>query len=1108
MVLYFKARPEVGDYTIYMGLDKHENEELIKYGFPEDIWFHVDKMSSAHVYLRLNKNQTIDDICEGLLEDCAQLVKANSIQGNKVNNVDVVYTPWYNLKKTPSMDVGQVGFHNSKMVRTVRVEKRVNEIVNRLNKTKVERNPDLKDGRVGSSSATTPDGMGEASSSTSLIDGSDCDFLRQQQALHGRITGPKRRSTKGQWTPEEDEILCNAVHHYHGKNWKKIAECFPDRTDVQCLHRWQKVLNPALVKGPWSKEEDEIIIEMVNKFGPKKWSTISQALPGRIGKQCRERWHNHLNPAINKDAWTQEEEIALIHAHQIYGNKWAELTKFLPGRSDNSIKNHWNSSVKKKLESYMVQGLIERYPGLPNVVSSTTARIRQKNHDSGFKEKSDIEDSSECSSSALVASSQSECEMAKPITEDGDHKQEEAIKKEVDSHLPVRSSEYYGSAEEATFGASKFHCAEVLSEVASPGNFLPKAEGSGNEIRKPSNDDNYEKKDTMPHKPTSLETSTSDAGLGFENNDKPWISLNNGCSPNLFQMHPVTALGMENLDCAAAMSCKSFIHSPGASMNFAPYSYPVFPVNTSNMYGLPFCQSLMNVPPSFICPSANVDIQDLSWRLQNSGSIAGSFIGVPISDCPMPPVPEVMPSSHETIDQGNERQVQLEEKQRLEEETQTYTSSCDNLTRNLSLASEEKVEFEKDLEPGTVSPPDEMKDNQSENFFNSGSLFYEPPRIQSLEFPFVCCDIVSSDLQQAYSPLGIRQLMMSSASCNLWDSPSRDDSPDGILKHAAKSFICTPSIMKKRQRELLSPLQERRFDKKSGTDMNRGSFFTSLTKGDEACMEYMIGEVDAENICSSLADDVRDSLSDLKDKRETIKQNKNLGAKLTQKSTASKSSSASKFQPNSEDCRSGAKLSSVVDSDAKEPQCNAVLVERNTTNLECLSGCSTFISPTACGTKHVDCSITVTSLQYPPSSKKPQIAVEKFTPSIDADYEIFNIFADTPGIKRGLESPSSWKSPLFLNSFLTGADFTYEDMRYFMSPGERTYDALGLMKQLSEQNAGVIAEAQEVLSNGGQKLNFDNVLSNNSPQGNGDSSKEQENLIPIPSNVLWMHYTS
>lgn len=144
MVFYFKARPEAGDFTIFMGLDKHENEELIKFGFPEDIWFHVDKMSSAHVYVRLHRGQTIDDISEGLLEDCVQLVKANSIQGNKVNNIDVVYTPWSNLKKTASMDVGQVGFHNPKMVRTVRVEKRINEIVNRLNRTKVERKADLK----------------------------------------------------------------------------------------------------------------------------------------------------------------------------------------------------------------------------------------------------------------------------------------------------------------------------------------------------------------------------------------------------------------------------------------------------------------------------------------------------------------------------------------------------------------------------------------------------------------------------------------------------------------------------------------------------------------------------------------------------------------------------------------------------------------------------------------------------------------------------------------------------------------------------------------------------------------------------------------------------
>ncbi|CAO2166404.1 unnamed protein product [Urochloa humidicola] len=153
MVLYFKARPDAGDYTIYMGADKNENEELIKYGLPEDIWFHVDKVSSAHVYLRLKKGETIDTINEGLLEDCAQLVKAHSIQGNKMNNVEVVYTPWSNLKKSPSMDVGQVGFHNPRMVRVLTVEKRVNEIINRLNKTRVERRPDLKAEKEASNAA-------------------------------------------------------------------------------------------------------------------------------------------------------------------------------------------------------------------------------------------------------------------------------------------------------------------------------------------------------------------------------------------------------------------------------------------------------------------------------------------------------------------------------------------------------------------------------------------------------------------------------------------------------------------------------------------------------------------------------------------------------------------------------------------------------------------------------------------------------------------------------------------------------------------------------------------------------------------------------------------
>ncbi|XP_077724869.1 coiled-coil domain-containing protein 25 isoform X6 [Canis aureus] len=119
------------------------DEDLIKHGWPEDIWFHVDKLSSAHVYLRLHKGEKIEDIPKEVLMDCAHLVKANSIQGCKMNNVNVVYTPWANLKKTADMDVGQIGFHRQKDVKIVTVEKKVNEILNRLEKTKMERFPDL-----------------------------------------------------------------------------------------------------------------------------------------------------------------------------------------------------------------------------------------------------------------------------------------------------------------------------------------------------------------------------------------------------------------------------------------------------------------------------------------------------------------------------------------------------------------------------------------------------------------------------------------------------------------------------------------------------------------------------------------------------------------------------------------------------------------------------------------------------------------------------------------------------------------------------------------------------------------------------------------------------
>jgi hypothetical protein len=129
---------------IYMGRDKYENDEMLKYGYDEQaVWFHVDDLSSAHVYLRMQPDWTLDTIPSAVLVDCAQLTKYNSIEGNKKNNVRIVYTPWSNLKKEPQHDVGQVSFRSTKMCKYLTVERRVNDTVNRLSKTKREEQIDF-----------------------------------------------------------------------------------------------------------------------------------------------------------------------------------------------------------------------------------------------------------------------------------------------------------------------------------------------------------------------------------------------------------------------------------------------------------------------------------------------------------------------------------------------------------------------------------------------------------------------------------------------------------------------------------------------------------------------------------------------------------------------------------------------------------------------------------------------------------------------------------------------------------------------------------------------------------------------------------------------------
>ncbi|KAG7397940.1 hypothetical protein PHYBOEH_011939 [Phytophthora boehmeriae] len=155
------------------------------------------------------------------------------------------------------------------------------------------------------------------------------------------VEDPEAPTTK-RWTKSQDAALRESVRIHGEKNWKAIAELVPGRNHAQCLQRWRKVLKPGLVKGHWSFEEDQVLEYLVTQ-GCNNWGQIAERIPGRTPKQCRERWKNHLDPAINKGPYTEEEDSVILTAQARLGNKWSQIAQLLKGRTEDSVKIRWKS---------------------------------------------------------------------------------------------------------------------------------------------------------------------------------------------------------------------------------------------------------------------------------------------------------------------------------------------------------------------------------------------------------------------------------------------------------------------------------------------------------------------------------------------------------------------------------------------------------------------------------------------------------------------------------------------------------------------------------------------------------------------------------------------
>jgi myb proto-oncogene protein len=138
--------------------------------------------------------------------------------------------------------------------------------------------------------------------------------------------------------------LKNAVHKHGGKNWEKIAALVPGRTRSQCLYRWHDALDPSVDRangrtGTWEDDEDTILKDAFRAHGAKNWEKIAALVPGRTQKQCINRWHHYLDPSIDRTPgcsgkWTTGEDTKLKAAVKMHcGKNWDAIAALVPGRT-------------------------------------------------------------------------------------------------------------------------------------------------------------------------------------------------------------------------------------------------------------------------------------------------------------------------------------------------------------------------------------------------------------------------------------------------------------------------------------------------------------------------------------------------------------------------------------------------------------------------------------------------------------------------------------------------------------------------------------------------------------------------------------------------------
>lgn len=193
-------------------------------------------------------------------------------------------------------------------------------------------------------------------------------LARYQRSLNASIL-------KREWTEEEDNLLRAAVEAFGESNWQAVASAMEGRTGTQCSNRWKKTINPARKKvGRWTPDEDKRLKVAVMLFGPKTWNKIAQFVPGRTQVQCRERWVNTLDPSLNWNSWSEEEDLKLKAAISEHGYCWSKVAACVPRRTDNQCWRRWKVLAPEEVPLLQAARKLQKDALISNFVDRESER--------------------------------------------------------------------------------------------------------------------------------------------------------------------------------------------------------------------------------------------------------------------------------------------------------------------------------------------------------------------------------------------------------------------------------------------------------------------------------------------------------------------------------------------------------------------------------------------------------------------------------------------------------------------------------------------------------------------------------------------------------------